>query len=132
MDALVLAGGIPKPGDPLYAQTQGKPRALLDVAGLPLAQWVLNALSEAHRGDRVVVVGLDSDSGLTCEHPLAFQPGHGDILENLRAGVGKVLELNPEASCVLCVSSDIPAITGEIVDWIVQSALGRRTMRTTA
>ena len=33
MDALVVAGGIPKEGEPLYEYTQGLPKALLDVGG---------------------------------------------------------------------------------------------------
>jgi NDP-sugar pyrophosphorylase family protein len=44
MDAIVIAGGIPEPGDPLYEYTQGQPKALLDIAGKPMVQWVLDAL----------------------------------------------------------------------------------------
>jgi hypothetical protein len=33
MDALVTAGGIPAPDEPLYPATQGKSKALMDVAG---------------------------------------------------------------------------------------------------
>ena len=29
MDAIVTAGGIPQPGEPLYEYTQGKSKALL-------------------------------------------------------------------------------------------------------
>lgn len=119
MDALVLAGGIPQPGEPLYEFTQGKPKALLDVAGKPMVQWVLDALSQARSIDRVVVVSLEEDSGLKCEKPVAYLPNQGEMLDNIRAGVRKVLELNPQARHVLSVSSDIPSITGEMVDWMV-------------
>ena len=53
MDALVVAGGIPKEGEPLYEYTQGKPKALLDVAGKPMIQWMLDALSGSEKIDTV-------------------------------------------------------------------------------
>jgi molybdopterin-guanine dinucleotide biosynthesis protein A len=121
MDALVLAGGIPQPGEPLYDFTQGKPKALLDISGKPMVQWVLDALSQAKSIDRVVVVSLEEDSGLKCEKPVAYLPNQGEMLNNIRAGVRKVLELNPGARHVLSVSSDIPSITGEMVDWMVDT-----------
>lgn len=36
MDAIVTAGGIPKPDEPLYVRTQGQSKALLDVNGKPM------------------------------------------------------------------------------------------------
>ena len=45
------------------------------------------------------------------------------MVDNIRAGVNKVLELNPSAKYVLAVSSDIPTITSEMVDWVVNKAL---------
>ena len=70
MDAVVLAGGIPSPEDPLYNYTQGRSKALVDIAGAPMVQWVLNALGGAISVDHVLVVGLDQDCGLTCAKPL--------------------------------------------------------------
>jgi len=40
-----------------------------------------------------------------------------------RLGVAKVLELKPGVEHVLLVSSDIPTITSEMVDWVVNAAL---------
>jgi GTP:adenosylcobinamide-phosphate guanylyltransferase len=123
MDAMVTAGGIPQPGEPLYEYTRGGYKALLDVAGKPMVQWALDALSEAKTVDRVVLVGLNEDSGLKCAKPLAFIPNHGDMLDNIRAGVVKVKELNPSAHHILAVSSDIPGIKPEMVDWVVNTAM---------
>jgi GTP:adenosylcobinamide-phosphate guanylyltransferase len=125
MDALVTAGGVPQPGEPLYEFTQGQPKALLDIAGKPMIQWVLDALSEARTVDRVVVVGLNADCGVSCSKPLDFIPNQGGMLENFLAGLKRVLELNPQAQYVLAVSSDIPAVTSEMVDWATQVALER-------
>ncbi len=123
MDAIVTAGGTPAPQDPLYPFTQGAPKALLDIAGKPMIQWVLDALSQSRLVGRVVVIGLTADSGVTCTKPLDFIPDQGDMLANIRAGTRKVLELNPEMEHILVVSSDIPAITGESVDWVTSQVM---------
>ncbi len=123
MDAIVFAGGIPQPDEPLYAYSGGEPKALIDVAGKPMVQWTLDALGEARTIDRVVVIGLTQKSKLTCSKPLTYLPNEGRLLENVKAGVAKVLELNPKARYVLLASSDTPATTGEMVDWIVNTCL---------
>jgi GTP:adenosylcobinamide-phosphate guanylyltransferase len=121
MDAIITAGGTPGPGEPLYQYTRGKPKALLDVAGKPMIQWALDAVGEARQVDRVVVAGLTEEHGVTSAKKLHFVPDQGGMLQNVRAGVARVLELNPEARHVISVSSDIPAITGEMVDWMVNT-----------
>ncbi|MEA3351545.1 MAG: nucleotidyltransferase family protein [Chloroflexota bacterium] len=123
MDAVVTAGGIPKPEDALYPYTQGKLKALVDVAGKPMIQWVLDALGASKTVDQVVIVGLDSDSVIECSKPMIFLDNHGGMLDNVRAGIDKISAINPQAELVLMVSSDIPAVTAEIVDWTVESAL---------
>lgn len=123
MDAIVTAGGVPDPGEPLYAYTRGKPKALLEIAGRPMIQWVLDALSDSTTVERVVVVGLTQDSGVVCSKEMTFVPGAESMLHNIRAGVQRVLELNLQAQHTLAVSSDIPAITGEMVDWVVDTAM---------
>jgi GTP:adenosylcobinamide-phosphate guanylyltransferase len=123
MDAIVTAGGIPQPGEPLYAYTRGASKALLDVAGKPMIQWVLDALDEATSVDRVVIIGLPPQAPLTCRKLAGLIPNQGGMLDNVRAGVARVLELNPQAHHVLTVSSDIPTITPEMVDWTVNTAM---------
>lgn len=122
IDAIVLSGGIPKPDTLLYEYTQGKPKALLDICGKPMIQWVLDALEGAKTINQIVIVGLTDESVVTCSKVRAFIPSLGDMMENGRAGVKKVLELNPKAKHVLAASSDIPAIKPAIVDWVVNTA----------
>jgi GTP:adenosylcobinamide-phosphate guanylyltransferase len=119
MDAIVTAGGIPLPEDPLYPYTEGHSKALLDVAGKPMIQWVLDALSTAQRVDNVIIIGMSANSGVTCSKPVYYLPNEGRMLANIVAGVYKSLQLTPETQHVLIVSSDIPALTGEMVDWLV-------------
>jgi len=123
MDAVVTAGGIPQPDEPLYAYSKGESKALIDVAGKPMIQWVLDALGNAQTIERVVVIGLTDKANLTCRKPLTYLSNQGKMLDNLKAGTAKVLELNPKAKYVLFVSSDIPGIKAEMVDWVVNTCL---------
>jgi GTP:adenosylcobinamide-phosphate guanylyltransferase len=122
MDAIVTAGGIPQPEDPLYTYSNGDSKALIDVAGKPMVQWVLDALSDAKLVDNVIVIGLSSKSGVTCKKPLHFISNQGRMLANIVAGVNKSLELNKKNKYVLIVSSDIPALKSEMVDWLIETS----------
>lgn len=123
MDAIVTAGGIPLPEEPLYPETKGHNKALLDIAGRPMIQWVLDALCEAKTVDNIIVVGLSEKTGLKCAKPVYYVSNQGKMLDNFRAGVQKSLELGKKSKHVLFVSADIPAITGEMVDWVVNTAM---------
>jgi hypothetical protein len=121
IDALVLGGGIPAEGEPLYPLTRGQSKALLPVAGKSMAQWVLDALGASRQVRRAVVVGLEG--GLQFPRELVYVPNHGGMLDNINAGAQKILELDPGASHILIVSSDIPAVSGAQIDWVVEQAL---------
>jgi hypothetical protein len=45
------------------------------------------------------------------------------MLANIVSGVNKVLELNKKSQYVLLVSSDIPALKPEMVDWLVETCM---------
>ncbi|MGH2582644.1 MAG: nucleotidyltransferase family protein [Anaerolineales bacterium] len=117
---MVTAGGVPEPGDSLYEFTQGKSKALLEIAGKPMAQWVLDAISGSKSVARVVVAGVDADSGLTCAKPVTFIPNQGGMLDNIRGAARTLADQNPKGEHVLIVSSDIPTITSEMVDWAAE------------
>jgi GTP:adenosylcobinamide-phosphate guanylyltransferase len=123
MDAIVTAGGIPQPKDPLYAFAKGDCKALIDIAGKPMVQWVLDALSQAKEVDNVIIIGLTAKTGLTCDKPVYYLSNQGRMLANIVAGVNKVLELDPQAEYVLIVSSDIPAVKGGQIDWLIETAM---------
>jgi GTP:adenosylcobinamide-phosphate guanylyltransferase len=127
MDAIVTAGGIPQPGDPLYAYSNGDSKALIDIAGKPMIQWVLDALSDSKSVENVVIVGLTAKSGLTCSKPLHYVSNQGRMLANIVTGVNKSLEINDHKNeYVFIVSSDIPALTGKMVDWLAQTSMETR------
>lgn len=120
LPAIVTAGGIPKAGEPLYPLSQGREKALLSIAGKPMIQWVLEALENASLIDRVIVVGLVLPEDLQTPKVRAILPNQEDMLANILTGMKKLREIEPSAHHVVLVSSDIPAITGEMVDWLVQ------------
>jgi GTP:adenosylcobinamide-phosphate guanylyltransferase len=123
MDAIVTAGGIPQPEDPLYTFSNGNAKALIDVAGKPMVQWVLDALGDAKNVDNVIVIGLSPRSGVTCKKPMHFLSNQGRMLANIVSGVNKALELNKRNKYVLVVSSDIPTIKPEMVDWLIETCM---------
>ena len=126
MDAIITAGGIPQPGDPLYTYSKGDSKALIEIAGKPMVQWVLDALGDAKRVDNVIVIGLSPKSDLTCKKPLHYISNQGRMLANIVAGVNKSIELNQKSEYVLLVSSDIPTLKSDMVDWLVKTAMQTR------
>jgi GTP:adenosylcobinamide-phosphate guanylyltransferase len=123
MDVILTAGGIPLPEDPLYTYTNGDSKALVDVAGKPMIQWVLDALSDAKHVDNVILIGLSPKSGVTCKKPVHYISNQGRMLANIVAGVDKAIELNPKTEYVLAASSDIPGINAEMVDWLIETCM---------
>lgn len=120
LDAIVTAGGRPEPKEALYNLTQGGYKAMLDLHGRPMIQWVLDALSGSGQVGRVVVVGLPITTDLTCSKPLVLLPDSGGMLQNIRAASQEILRTRPETEQVLAVSSDIPAVTPEMIDWMAE------------
>jgi hypothetical protein len=123
MDAIVTAGGIPRPEDPLYSYSHGDSKALIDVAGKPMIQWVLDALGDAKKVDNVIIIGLSPKSGVTCKKPIHYVSNQGRMLANIVAGVSKALEINKKSKYVLIVSSDIPTLKSEMVDWLIDTCM---------
>jgi GTP:adenosylcobinamide-phosphate guanylyltransferase len=123
MDAIVTAGGIPRPEDPLYTYSHGDSKALIDVAGKPMIQWVLDALGNAKQVDNVIIIGLSPKSGVTCKKPIHYVSNQGRMLANIVAGVNKALEINKKTKYVLVVSSDIPTLKSEMVDWLINTCM---------
>jgi hypothetical protein len=84
---------------------------------------VLDALGGAKRVNNVIIVGLSPKSGVTCKKPLHFLSNQGRMLANIVTGVNKALELNKKTQYVLVVSSDIPALKPEMVDWLIDTCM---------
>ncbi len=122
MDAIILAGGIPTSEDPLYIASNGQNKALIDIAGKPMAQWVVDALVGANSVDRIIIVGLPAEVNLRSSKPIDYLPESEGMLANLTAGVEHLRSIKPSIQQVLLLSCDIPTITSEMVDWRIQGA----------
>ncbi|MBN1266443.1 MAG: nucleotidyltransferase family protein [Anaerolineales bacterium] len=121
MDVIITTGGIPAPGEPLIECTQGQPKAMLEIGGKPMLQWVLDAFIDSPHVKHIVLVGLTDLQGLTCSKSVSLVPDQHDMLANIRAGLVKSLEVNPYEKHVLMAASDIPAITAPMVNWVVEN-----------
>ena len=124
MDAILLAGGVPKVDSPFYSDTEGKNKATLEIGGKPMLQWVIEALDQASSIDSIIVVGCEDYQGhFSLSKPVVFIPGGEDMITSFQNGAEAVLEKTPEAKAVVIVSSDIPLLTPESVDWVVNTSL---------
>lgn len=122
MIAIVTAGGKTQPGEPLYEITQGGYKTMLLLNGKPMVQWVLDALSQTEQIQQVIVVGLPLETDLVCTHPLQLLPDEGGMLNNIRAGAKKAIELDPTATHALLLSGDVPGVNAEIIEWILEQS----------
>jgi GTP:adenosylcobinamide-phosphate guanylyltransferase len=123
MDAIVLAGGIPQPEDPLYTYSKGDAKALIELAGKPMIQWVLDALDGASSVSNIIVVGLSDKTTVRTIKPFYTVSNQGRMLSNIIAGIQKAVEINPETKYVMVVSADIPGLKSRMVDWLVSTAM---------
>lgn len=115
MDCVVLAGGRPGPGDALWAEAQGRPKALIDLAGRPMIRWVLDALAGSTHIDRIIVVGLDGP--IDAPRNVELLPDQGGIIGNLYAGIGALRADRPAVYCW----ADIPLATAGMLDRFIES-----------
>ena len=90
-----------------------------------MVQWVLDAVCQAERIDQVVIVGLEEEMGLPGGKPVHYLSDGGNMLANVKAGLEFIRMSRPTEKQVLLASSDIPAITPEIVDWRVRGGQAR-------
>ncbi len=123
MEAIVLAGGHPRPEDPLYAYTQGQPKALLDLADKPMLQWVFDALNQSQAVTGVRVFGVEPDAyPWRLDKPAHFYPDQGSMLQNILRGLHDIAQQAEPDTPVLLVSGDVPTVTGQVLDWVVTNA----------
>lgn len=104
-DALATAGGVPA-------------KALLPVAGRPLADYVLDAVTRSGRVDEVVYVG-PGDQELR-GYELVRMPSGRRFEDSLALGMGAAL--GRDAEQVLLVTADLPWLTPDAVARFVDRA----------
>lgn len=124
MNVIVTAGGETDSKDPLYEAARGGLKSMIELDGKPMIQWVLDALGQSQATERVIVVGLPPETDIVCNHPLILLPNEGSMFNNIQSGAQEIQRLEPTAEHALLLTSDIPALRGEMVDWFVQQTDG--------
>ncbi len=119
MDAIILAGGIPSPDDSLHTLTQGKSKALLQINGRSLLDYVLEALLGSSSIDHILVVGLPIDVLNNESKHLSIIPDQGGFVQNGIAGLRWMKNFRGKQAHVAMVSVDIPLLTSDIVDQVI-------------
>ncbi len=121
MDAIVLAGGINSPDDPLFTLTGVEKKALIPLAGKPMINWVIQALNGSGLVEHIVIVGLRPNEVNFGDVPVHFIDRVGGIIDNTLASIDKIKQVNPAVKKILLCMSDIPLITSEMVrDFVEQ------------
>jgi len=123
MIAIVTAEGEIEPNQPFYETTHGGLKSMINIAGKPMVQWMLDALGRSGSITRVIVVGLPPETDLICNHPLTLLPNTGNMLNNIRAGAIEGQRLAPNETHAIVATSDIPALRFETVDWLACQCL---------
>jgi len=112
--AIVLAGA-PNTG-PLAELQPVSNEALVEVGGRPMIQWVVEALDQAASVGEILVVGPEAELGPWVPDTVSFVEPRGSLLDNIRAG----LENIDRSQRILICTSDIPLISGEMIDRLLE------------
>ena len=121
--AIIGAGSSRPTEDPLLSHVGVRHKALIPIAGAPMILHVARALAESGYVAHLIVVGLDSEHGLDFPLPATMLPEADDIVETFLAGGTALERIVPGAERVLLCSTDIPLVTGEMIRYLVDTAL---------
>ena len=119
-DAFVTAGYDPDKPDKVSAAAGVAHKSLVQVAGMPMAWHVVQALGECERVGEIVVVGIEPgeiDFGTAVHHV----PNQPSLWASQNAGLRKLQELNAEDRYLLALSADSALLTGEIIDRFIDA-----------
>lgn len=112
VNAVVLAG---RSNEGVFKEvSQASNEALIMIGDRTMLDYVLAALASASSVDRVAVVGTSEVKDRLPEG-VDYVPAAGDVIDNVVRGAQHLGDDRP----LLVVTSDIPFITGEIVDRFV-------------
>ena len=117
--AVVLGGG--DPGDAFAAAHGVKVKPLIPIHGVPMAAYVLQALRQSGRVQRIAYVGPTTPE---IEPLIDLRvTDHGTLLSNLENGVEALSQagLHP-GERVLVVTADIPMLTAEQLKDVLDAA----------
>jgi molybdopterin-guanine dinucleotide biosynthesis protein A len=123
IDAVILAGGAPDKADPLLEYTQAQKKALIKIGGTKMVRYVVEAIAGSSRIGRIFIVGLSPEDGVESAVPVEYVEAAGSMLDNVVAGIERVMEIDPDVERVVVSSADIPLLTTEMVDYFIDTCL---------
>lgn len=97
----------------------GTRKALLEIDGRPMVQWVVSALRRSPRVGRIAIVGMGPEDGIDFGPNVIYAPNQSRQFDNALAGVHALQEVEPGLDYMLVCSGDIPTLKPETVDWFV-------------
>jgi GTP:adenosylcobinamide-phosphate guanylyltransferase len=104
----------------MYAYTQGQPKAVMEMNGRPMLEYVVAAVQGSKHIEDVAVVGLGSDLGMSFARPVHHIPDQGGMISNTVAGLKWAQQNRPQGSHVFGLSADVPLLTTEMVDYLIE------------
>lgn len=117
-NALVLGGG--DPGDSFAAAHGVSVKALIPIAGEPMAQWVLEALRLSGRIGTVAYVGPLTPA---MEALVDIRvTDRGSLIANLEAGIEALGDHHAAGQRVLVATADIPMLSAQMVADLLDGA----------
>jgi MobA-like NTP transferase domain len=112
--ALVLGGG--DPGDPFALENGVSVKALIDIGGKPMGQYLLEALRLSGLIETVAYVGpLTPEMAQLVDIPILDS---GKLLDNLERG----MQALPDDAKILILTADIPLLTSPMLAEVLQMA----------
>lgn len=121
MYAVILAGGKINPKNELYAESKGLTKAMIDIHGKPMVQWVIDAANKAKSVEKLIIAGLPDFENLRSGKPVQLLNDQGGIVENLSAAAKIILNEAPETEYFVSITADIPLIQAEIIEKVIDA-----------
>lgn len=119
MKAILLSGGLIDEKDPLVEFQAYKTKGMIPFLGIPMVQWVLDALSGVEVIDEIYVIGMDDESILQSSKPIVYLPDQGALFANIQYGAKQIIQASNQDETIILASGDIPALTTEMVQWLI-------------
>lgn len=119
VNAIVLAGA-PNSGK-LKEVDEAPFEALVAICGRPMIAYVVRALQEAQYVDDFVLVGPGKELRESLGTDIPIAEPKGSIVKNILRG----LELLPDDKPILLTASDVPMVTGRILDGFLEACDAR-------
>ncbi len=107
---------------PLLRAGNVKNKALLPLNGRPMITYVIEALNESKYVRSITIAGLNKNEiEIKVDKPITFIEGGKTSFNTLDKAIDHFNNMENPPEYLLSISSDIPCVTGEMIDKIISS-----------